>query len=154
MISQSYFNDNEISLLQKNYKLRKRLGMLSISAGSVVLLLGWFAMYRRSGRSVWPYVLVSALISVWVFYFVYKTILKPAKQDLLDQTKLSGHFVVTSKSEKNKLYLVYFDVPELKMINVERKLFDNLAFGDSVYIEFAKNSKYVFKIFREEKEDA
>lgn len=93
-----------------------------------------------------PLLIITILITLAAFYFVFYKNLKNLKKDILEQTKLSGKLRVISTSNEKNHFSITFDSEELKSISVNESVFNKIMPEDILSIEFGKHSHYIFNL--------
>jgi hypothetical protein len=147
MLTISEFTNDEIKAIESSLKGSKVYFIIyAMLFVPLSLLLGLTGLSKK-GFGYWPTTLVLLVFfSLLTFYlFVKENIL--CRKDLRDRQKYTGTIKVLKKSRKRNDCIIYIDAKEIKKIDVLTfEIFDQIEVGDSLHIEIAVSSKYIFKL--------
>ena len=147
MLTEKFFTPEDTATIEKVQKGMKKVLTIGIPiAIPLAALIGWLAA-RKNPKLIPLFVVIFILIFVGPILFLLLKQLKNYRKDLFEGTKLSGELIVKSlKSEKDKRFLIAFDSAEVKLIAVNKEVYERVAVGDQLYIEISKFSGTVFKL--------
>lgn len=150
MLSETFFSTNDAARLESSYKKFQRIAYLTLVIGIPLEFLIAYAASIKFPLVFWPFLIIQLAFLLSIFYFIFFKRVKVFRQDVNTQMKLVGSLEVISKSEKSKQFVVGFKSDELEQIGVAKAVYDRIAIGDTLSIEFSKYAHYIFKMSKDD----
>ena len=149
MLTQTFFNSSNTARIETSYKRYKQIAILVLLVGVPVQFLIAFLASQKSRVVFWAVIIFGLGMLIWAFSAIFLKTLKLLKQDLSEQIKLVGELQVSSKSEKDKQWLIGFESSDLDKINLTQGAFEKINIGDTLTIEISKYAKHIFKLSKD-----
>ena len=87
---------------------------------------------------------------VVIYLIMFVKDLAAFRKDMKRQEKICRTLTVTNKSSKKGDFVFTSDLKQLRRVRLfDRKFFEQVAVGDKLYVEFAKQSKLLLKLEKE-----
>lgn len=148
MLSQTFFSEDDNKQLQRSSRINRLVAYGSLVIFIPVDILIAYVAFWKTPIVFWIFAIFCILMLLWMVNAAFFRQIRKFELDLGEQTKLTGEVLVTSKSKKNKQFIIGLDAEDLDAVPVGKPAFEKIEIGDKLSIEFSKYGKLVFKLTR------